>query len=71
MYKKEFHRGQLLHNCAGMAFRLLILHLYFSMVWWMQKKTLKKKDTENSATCFCSWSGKTFQLIAQVSYRGI
>ena len=35
----------------------------------MEKKTLK--DTENSATCFCSWSGKTFQLIGQVSYRGI
>ena len=69
MYEKEFPRGQLLRNCARMALRLLILHLYFSMVWRMQKKTLK--DTENSATCYCSWSGKTFQLIAQVSYRGI
>ena len=69
MYEKKFPRGQLLRNYARMAFRLLILHLYFSMVWRMQKKTLK--DTEDSATCFCSWSGKTFQLIAPVSYRGI
>lgn len=69
MYEKEFPRGELLRNCARMAFRLLILPLYFSMVWRMQEKTLK--DTENSAICFCSWSGKAIQLIAQVSYRGI
>ena len=29
MYEKEFPRGQLLRNCARMAFTLVIVHLFF------------------------------------------